>query len=184
MSRKFVSQRTVPIEKSVKLRTPTNASQVDSYLTEMESSVPIGNVQGRQIRNNIFQQVSPMYPWRSSSNWATDTNYKGWNQDDLNTYIVRQSDKNTIRDFDRFILKTDNEADDPELDSPQNTDKDNPEDVPKNLAYMIRHRIGMQNDHSAQHIKSNKERRWINGSASNNQMTVNKKLEMQKRNFF
>jgi hypothetical protein len=185
MSRKFVSQSHTPNEKSIKQRVPTNASQVDTYLTQLESSVPIGNVQGRQIRNNIFQQVSPIYPRAPSANWATDTNYKGWNQDDLNTYIIRQSDKNTVRDFDRFILKTDNEAEDMDLDTPdQNKENELPEDIPKNLAYMIRHRIGNQNDNSAKQIKHSESRKWINGNTSNNVMTMDTKLEKRKRNIF
>lgn len=188
MSRKFVSQTYTPNEKSIKNRVPTNASQLNEYLTDMERTIPIGNIQGRQIRTNVFQQASPLYPRIPNDNWATDTNYKGWNQDDLNTYIIRQSDRNTIRDFDRFILKIDNEAGDPEIDAPNNSgdsDKENsPPEVPKNLAYMIRHRIGKQNDTSAKHIKNHAVRHLVNGNTAQNPMALNEKLEKRKRNFF
>lgn len=183
MSRKFVSQMNTPVEKSAKFRTPTNAGQLNEFMNQNEQQLPIGSIQGRQIRSNMIHQVSPLYPYKPSGNWATDTNYKGWNQDDLNTYIIRQSDKNTIKDFDRFVLKTDNEAQVEDIDFDPNKENNAPETVPKSLGYMIRDRIGKHRDNS-DHIKGSIHRQYINGNANMNPMQTSIKLEKRKSGFF
>lgn len=53
---------------------------------------------------NIFKQINPIAPVRSSQNWATEVPHRGFDESDLNTYVIRPADKQEISLFDRFIL--------------------------------------------------------------------------------
>ena len=62
---------------------------------EMSSHDPI---------ENKFMQINPIDPVTPSRNWATAPPRRGFNMDDLNTYIVREEDKKQAGLFDRWIL--------------------------------------------------------------------------------
>jgi len=54
-----------------------------------------------------YAQINPIDPVTPSQNWATNPNRRGFNMDDLSTYIIREPDKLQAALFDRFILKDD-----------------------------------------------------------------------------
>jgi len=52
----------------------------------------------------IYRQTNPIAPVRSSKNWATEEPSRGFDNSDLNTYIVRPADYEQVKLFDRYIL--------------------------------------------------------------------------------
>jgi hypothetical protein len=55
--------------------------------------------------NSIYEQINPIRPVRSSTNWATEEPSRGFNMDDISTYVVRPADRLQAALFDRFILE-------------------------------------------------------------------------------
>jgi hypothetical protein len=89
------------------LRVPTNDVELAEYEAErhrLHPSVNRTNIQAIAPRTEIVDQVSPFGLNRRSSKWSTALP-RGFNQDDLKTYIVRESDKLTAALFDRYILQ-------------------------------------------------------------------------------
>ncbi len=151
----FIATQKPHISKRSNKRVPNNANEQYEFYKQRKNAIPIGNLVARQIKTDIIKQVSPQYPYQPSKNWATEAPTRGWNQNDLNTYIIRESAKHVIKDFDRFILKEDTSPDNPNNETPE-------ED--KTLAYKIQERIGKPRNR-AQLIKQN-YRDTIQGQAS------------------
>lgn len=88
------------------LRVPNNSIELAEYEAErhkLHPSVYKTNYQPIQPRTQVVDQVSPFGINRVSSKWSTDLP-RGFNQDDLRTYTIRQSDRLTAALFDRYIL--------------------------------------------------------------------------------
>lgn len=52
----------------------------------------------------LYRQITPIDPVRSSKNWATEKPERGFNMDDLNTFVIRPADRKQTELFDRYIL--------------------------------------------------------------------------------
>jgi hypothetical protein len=74
----------------------------------VNSSIPNKDqLESRNPVENYFDQTNPIDPVSSSHNWATEEPRRGFNMDDLNTYIIRDTDRLQAGIFDRFVLKED-----------------------------------------------------------------------------
>lgn len=81
----------------------------DGNTGQLPRRLPTNQLQSRQIYQQHIQQITPVDPSSSSTNWATHEAHRtrGFNQDDLKTYTIRNTDKLQASMFDRFVLKED-----------------------------------------------------------------------------
>ena len=89
------------------LHVPNNDVELAEYEAErhrLHPSVHLTNMQAIVPRTEIVDQVSPFGLNRRSTKWSTALP-RGFNQDDLKTYIIRESDKLTAAMFDRYVLQ-------------------------------------------------------------------------------
>lgn len=85
----------------------TNSKQYAKKLGKKPIAQPmIPNKDDLNYRDpiTVYDQITPIDPVRSSKNWATESPSRGFNMDDLNTYVIRPSDRKQAELFDRFIL--------------------------------------------------------------------------------
>lgn len=158
-----------PLQSSTRRRrVAENAKEQEiDYLTKQYyQKIPIGNVIAKSIQSDIYQQITPVYPYQPSGNWSTQLPTRGWNQSDLSTYIIPESDRQTIQMFDRFILKD-------EVNPIAKPRKSNP-----TLGNLIADRIGRPK-HS-ENIKNPAYRSMINGQTTKNALQSQLKLEDRK----
>ena len=89
------------------LQVPNNDIELAEYEAErhrLHPSVLKTNIQAIAPRTEIVDQISPFGLNRKSTKWSTALP-RGFNQDDLRTYTIRESDKLTAALFDRYVLQ-------------------------------------------------------------------------------
>lgn len=94
------------------LKKTMNLSTTSEEYAKMIAKKPIGEpmIPGKDQFNSIdpleriYRQTNPIAPVRSSENWATEQPSRGFDNSDLNTYIVRPADYEQVKLFDRYIL--------------------------------------------------------------------------------
>ena len=99
----IISQTRIPTRRGFIL--PDNDIELAEYEAEKKRLRPNSLFNTRMSINNqhLIDQVSPFSLYRSSPSWSTQRP-RGFGQDDIHSYIVRQSDVQQASLFDRYIL--------------------------------------------------------------------------------
>jgi hypothetical protein len=85
---------------------PETASEYSEYIRHGSSRIRgTDELKSRDPVSNYTQQITPIDPVAPSDNWATEAPRKGFDMSDLSTYQIRDSDRLSAEQFDRFILR-------------------------------------------------------------------------------
>jgi hypothetical protein len=90
-------------------RFPTNAPDYNSYLNNSADEQAITNIRNHTIRTDAAHtfKVQPVAPYYPNARWSTFPHNLGWNQDNLQTYIIPRGDAAQALMFDHFTYNND-----------------------------------------------------------------------------